>query len=47
VPGDERRTAGGGGLGRDHAERPGKIDGTTYASASEQVPEVPVLERAW
>ena len=47
MPGDERRTAGGGGLGRDHAERLGE-DRRHDAGVREreQVPEVAVLERA-
>ncbi len=46
MPGDERRTAGGGSLGRDHAERLGE-DRRHDAGVGEreQVPEMAVLER--
>ena len=47
VPGDERRTAGRRGLGRDHSERLGEDRGDDrYVRERQQVHEVPVLERA-
>ena len=47
VAGDERRTAGSGGLGRHHPERLGEDRRhDARVREREQVPEVPVLERA-